>query len=490
MGQPIYKKEQKIMKKSKSAVGYIVLFLLCTALTATVIMRFISARRLNVAYEPDNTQESNALVQNPFCGFYKINGYMLSDSTTKKDLISQVKKNCKDNPYPLVLAEINLQNYANSDLSSSAKQQLDTILTQYASAKKQVILRFLYDWDGKALQSEPSDFYRVKNHVIQVSPVINQHTDCVYIIQGAFIGNVGEMNNSNYSDINQIRQLIETLAESTDPQIYLAVRTPAQLRGILRTRTPLSSQDSESGNLASRLGLYNDGMLGNVYDMGTYDDTPITSGSDMDEPGTREEELLYQYKLCQYVPNGGEAAVDNEYNDLENAVADLAQMHISYLNSKHEEDVLNKWKKSTYTGDDVFSGCTGYDYVEAHLGYRYFIQESHLDFHSIVGDDATLYLTIANSGFSSAYKKCDTTLLITNQDTGKTKRLETTIDNRRISGNDQVTFKISPDIRSLKKGTYTLSLEMKDPYTEDCIHFANAGSEDSDSVSVGTLTIQ
>lgn len=298
------------------------------------------------------------------------------------------------------------------------------------------------------------------------------------------------MNNSNYNDIDQIRQLIETLAESTDPQIYLAVRTPAQLRGILRTRTPLSSQDSESGNLASRLGLYNDGMLGNVYDMGTYDDTPITSGSDMDEPGTREEELLYQYKLCQYVPNGGEVAIDNEYNDLENAVTDLAQMHVSYLNSEHEEDVLNKWKKSTYTGDDVFSGCTGYDYVEAHLGYRYFIQESHLDFHSIVGDDATLYLTIANSGFSSAYKKYDTTLLITNQDTGKTKRLETTIDNRRISGNDQVTFKISPDIRSLKKGTYTLSLEMKDSYTEDCIHFANAGSEDSDSVSVGTLTIQ
>lgn len=60
---------------------------------------------------------------------------MLSDSSTKKELISQVRKNCKDNPYTLVLAEINLQNYANSDLNSSAKQQLDTILTQYASAK-------------------------------------------------------------------------------------------------------------------------------------------------------------------------------------------------------------------------------------------------------------------------------------------------------------------------------------------------------------------
>lgn len=478
------------MKKSNSAVGYSILFLLCAALTATVIIRFISARQLTATYESDNTQESNTLVQNPFCGFYKINGYMLSDSSTKKELISQVRKNCKDNPYPLVLAEINLQNYANSDLNSSAKQQLDTILTQYALAKKQVILRFLYDWDGKALQSEPSDFYRVKNHIIQISPVVNQHTDCVYIIQGVFIGNVGEMNNSNYSDINQIRQLIEALAESTDPQIYLAVRTPAQLRGILRTRTPLSSQDFESGTFASRLGLYNDGMLGNIYDMGTYDDTPITSGNSMDEPGTREEELLYQYKLCQYVPNGGEVTIDNEYNDIDNTITALSQMHVSYLNSEHEEDVLNKWKKSTYIGDNVFFDCTGYDYIEAHLGYRYFIQESHLDFHSIVGNDATLYLTIANSGFSSAYKKYDTTLLITNQDTGKTKRLKTNIDNRRISGNDQVTFKISPDIRSLKKGIYILALEMKDPCTENYIYFANAGSEAHDSVPVGTLTIQ
>ena len=478
------------MKKNTSFVYYVIPFFICAIVTVVIIVHLISFQRLSVTYEQSISQESNSIMQNPFRGFYKINGYMLSDKTNKKELTKQIKQNCKANSYPLVLLEINLKNYANTDISSSAQQQLDTILTQYTSAKKQIILRFLYDWDGKALQSEPSDFFRIKNHIQQLSSTINKYKNCIYIIQGAFIGNVGEMNNSNYNDIDQIRQLIETLAESTDPQIYLAVRTPAQLRGILRTRTPLSSQDSESGNLASRLGLYNDGMLGNVYDMGTYDDTPITSGSDMDEPGTREEELLYQYKLCQYVPNGGEVAIDNEYNDLENAVTDLAQMHVSYLNSEHEEDVLNKWKKSTYTGDDVFSGCTGYDYVEAHLGYRYFIQESHLDFHSIVGDDATLYLTIANSGFSSAYKKYDTTLLITNQDTGKTKRLETTIDNRRISGNDQVTFKISPDIRSPKKGTYTLSLEMKDSYTEDCIHFANAGSEDSDSVSVGTLTIQ
>ena len=478
------------MKKHNSAIFHVSAFIFCIVLIAVTVIYLISDRRLIVTYKADTSPESSALIQNPFCGFYKINGYMLADDIKEKELISQIKKNCKDNPYPLVLAEINLQNYSDSSLSSSAKQQIDTILAQYTSAKKQVILRFLYDWNGKALQTEPSDFEQIKKHIRQISSAVNKHKDCVYIIQGSFIGNIGEMNNSNYNDINQIRQLIETLADSTDSQIYLAVRTPAQLRGILRTSMPLSSQDSENGELISRLGLFNDGMLGSVYDMGTYDDTPRTSNSKPEEPGTRKEELLYQYKLCQYVPNGGEVTMDNHYNDLDNAISDLAQMHVSYLNSDHDKTVLNKWKNSTYRGKNIFHGMNGYDYISAHLGYRYFIKESQIDFHSIITDDAALYLTIANTGFSSAYKKYDSTLVLTEHDTGKTTRIETTIDNRCISGNDQVDFKTNLNVRSLRKGTYTLALEMKDPYTQDYLHFANTGFETSDSIPLGTLTIQ
>lgn len=48
----------------------------------------------------------------------------------------------------------------------------------------------------------------------------------------------------------------------------------------------------------------------------------------------------------------------------------------------------------------------------------------------------------------------------------------------------------SLDVRSLKKGTYTVSLRMKDPYTKNYIHFANKGYEKSKTVPVGTLTLQ
>lgn len=478
----------QFMKKNLSFWGNIAVFTLCTALVIAASFYALSVRQLNVVYTPEASGESTAEITNPFCGFYKINGYVLAEDKTVKDAAAWCKRSCKDTPYPLMLLEINLKNYANQDLSTAALSQLDRIFTICEKQKKQIILRFLYDWDGKAKKTEPSDFYRIKNHIQQVSATVNKHADCIYILQGLFIGNTGEMNNTNYGDINQMRQLAEALAKNISSSIYLAVRTPAQLRGILYSRTPMAGQ-SEEGSLASRLGLFNDGMLGSVYDLGTYDDTPLTSGSEFTEQGTRSEELLFQNKLCQYVPNGGEVTIDNEYNNLENAISDLSTMCVSYLNADHDLAVLNKWKNSTYTGNDVFSGCNGYDYIRAHLGYRYFLKSSSLDFHAFMSDKAYLYLTIANVGFAPAYKQFDTALILTDQETGTSKRIQTKIDNRSIAGSDQSEFKIELDVRSLKKGTYQVKLEMKDPYTGNVIHFANTGSEESANVLVGTLVI-
>ena len=476
------------MKKKLSFWGNIAVFTLCVALVIAASFYALSVRQLNVVYTPADSKESTADITNPFCGFYKINGYVLAEDKTARDADIWCQRSCKDTPYPLMLLEINLRNYADQDLSANALSQLNRIFKICEKKKKQIILRFLYDWDGKAQKTEPSDFYRIKNHIQQVSATVNAHADCIYILQGLFIGNNGEMNNTNYGDIDQMRQLAETLAKNISPSIYLAVRTPAQLRGILYSRTPMAGQ-SDEGSLASRLGLFNDGMLGSVYDLGTYDDTPLTSASEFNEQGTRSEELLFQNKLCQYVPNGGEVTIDNKYNNLDNAISDLSTMCVSYLNSDHDLAVLNKWKNSTYTGSGVFSGCSGYDYIRAHLCYRYFIKSSSLDFHAFMSDKASLYLTIENVGFAPAYRQFDTALILTNQETGESRRMKTEIDNRSIAGSDQSEFKIELDVRSFAKGSYQVNLEMKDPYTRQVIHFANTGSEESATVSVGRLVI-
>ena len=237
------------MKKKSSIILHSLFFVICSVLAVLFLYHIISIRRLNVKYTPAMTEESSRELDNPYRGFYQLSGYILSDNQKPEKSAAWCRKSCASNPYPLMLLEINLKNYSNTSISTNAKNQLDKILEECVRAKKQVILRFLYDWDGQALSTEPSDLPQIKNHISQISSTVNKYADCVYILQGTLTGNTGEMNHSNYGDINQIRQIIEELDQNISSDIFLAVRTPGQLRGILRTRTPLSSTDAGNGSL-------------------------------------------------------------------------------------------------------------------------------------------------------------------------------------------------------------------------------------------------
>lgn len=477
------------MKQFFSTTYRVLSFLACLGIFIAAPYYFCTTRYIRVTYTPTTLSDSAVLLDNPYCGFYKLNGYILSEENTAESAAEWGQQRCAYDPYQLILLEINLKNYANTWLSQGALDQLDQILSACEDAKKQVILRFLYDWDGNALATEPSDPSGIQTHISQLAATINQHADIIFLMQGNFTGNYGEMNNTNFSSPTQVRELMTQLAQLTDSQIYLSVRTPAQLRSVLLNKSPLTSTQSDEGTLASRLGLYNDGMLGSVYDLGSYDDTPMEDSTNFEEQGTREEELAFQDKLCQYVPNGGEVVIDNPYNDLDAAIKDLSTMHVSYLNSDHDLAVLEKWKNSTYSEKDIFFGCTGYEYIQAHLGYRYTVNQSSLDFQSFTSNNAIFFITLGNEGFAPAYRKFNSIIAAYNEEAGKALLTEVDIDNRRIASQDESIFRVSLDIRSWDKGTYQLALVMTDPVTEQAIHFAHDGYEEQDWIPLGTLTI-
>lgn len=478
------------MKKRITTIFRYFIFLLCLV-AGLLALFFLLRRRYHPAdYTPASLTESDAALSNPYCGFYQLNGYILSDTASAENAATWGAERCASDPYQLMLLEINLKEYANTEISQTGLNELNAILDACTDAKKQILLRFLYDWDGQAMTTEPADLSTILNHMEQISGIVNTHASNVYLLQGVFTGNNGEMNNTRFGDANSVRQLMEKLDSVIDNRIFLSVRTPAQLRSILRNKSALTSTDAYSGSLASRLGLYNDGMLGSVYDLGTYDDTPFSDPQDLEEKGTREEELRFQDQLCMYVPNGGEVTVDNPYNDLKQALPDLTQMHVSFLNADHDTAVLNKWKNTVYTGKDtLFFGKSGYDYISTHLGYRYVLTGSDFSYHAVSDNTATLTLNIRNRGFAPAYRFFVTTLYLTDQETKETTELSTTIDNRTIAGSNDSSFSLSLDVRSLKKGCYDLSLEMKDSFTGLPIYFANSGYETSTSVPVGTLTV-
>lgn len=323
----------------------------------------------------------------------------------------------------------------------------------------------------------------------QTADAVNSHKSCIYLLQGIFVGNCGEMNNSNYMSREHMEELVNHLASVTDPEIFLSVRTPAHWRTISQTYMPLENARAFDGSVSSRLGLFNDGMLGSGNDLGTYGDRSLSLAADFSDKGTREEEINFQNTLCQFVPNGGEAVLENPYNDFEAAVADLSRMHVSYLNCDYDSAVLDKWKNSVYNGDGCFKGVNGYDYIGEHLGYRYSFLSSGCSFDTWRDETATLSLTIKNSGFSVSYRNFTSIITLINEAGECVRQLPLDFDNRFLSSGDNVTLSVPIEIRSLPLGAYQICYSMTDPVTNRTIQFANNLENTAYGYSLGNLTI-
>lgn len=452
---------------------------LCICLTAGFMFLFPTLRFMS--YFEAVLPESSAELRNPYIGWYQIYTYELSDNATFD--LSEVS--ALDQEAGLALLEFNLKNYADGPVSGTGLSKLSQILEVWRCTGRQLIVRFLYDWDGNALASEPSSLSVILNHMTQISEIVNRYSDCIYILQGIFIGSWGEMHNSRYANAEDMLTLIKHLCSLTSPSILLAVRTPQQWRLFADSEEPLTKSAAFDGSLASRLGLFNDGMLGSDTDLNTY-------GSDISFPSSyekqsREDELKFQNSLCNYVPNGGEVVIPNPRNDFSPAVKDLSDMHVSYLNSEYDKDVLSKWQAKTYTGEGPYQGMNGLDYISRHLGYRYVLRSSKCPSVLPWEKTASLSVTLENVGFSSCYRPFDISITLEETTTGQTEQLSVTADTRLLIPGESIQLAIPFEIRSYATGTYDVRLKITDPASNSPVFLANEGEQDENGYFIGQL---
>ncbi|MCD7717008.1 MAG: DUF4874 domain-containing protein [Lachnospiraceae bacterium] len=481
------------MKKRSKRI-FIILFpaILILAAAAGICLFLYQQRYLPVSWSSESFSETDAVLDNPYRGFYQIHAYSLNEEN--ESLTETLEKHIEENEaLSLVLVEINLKEYAESALSDNALAQVDAILSAWAESGQQIILRFLYDWDGNGFSGEPSSLDQVLEHMEQVSEIINHYADSIHILQGVFVGSYGEMNESAYLGNEDLISLITHLAELTDPSIYLAVRTPAQWRTITGLTSLPDSFPASDGSLISRLGLYNDGILGTETDLGTYGNTSRAGSDTPSDKGTRAEELAFQDELCRYVPNGGEVVYDYTLGDLDAAIDTLSQMHISYLNEGYDTTVLEAWKESTYDGDDVFNGCSGYDYISAHLGYRYILTGTGLEFNTWFDGEAIFSFTIQNVGFASSTRDFEAMITLHKIDgsDAETTMLSYTTDPGLciLSSEESTDGTVSIPVRDLSEGTYAAYLTLTDTVTGAKISLASSPEETEYGYPLGTLTI-
>lgn len=327
-------------------------------------------------------------LRNPNRGFYHICRVVLDsdcDCEFYESMVASHQRNYFDDT--LVLLEINLCNYRDGGIDDAGIENLDKLLSAWEGRDISLIIRFLYDWDGNGSLAEPDGLDVVLGHIVQVGPVLKSHKALVFCLQGLFVGSWGEMHGTKFAD--DFARLAGALDDATGNRMFLSVRTPAQLREIIKARP----------GLKSRLSLFNDGMLGSVTDLGTYD----MADQGM-ERRTREQELSFQEKTCLSVPSGGEVVTDNLYNDFEKAVEDMARMHVTYLNGAYDQDVLSKWA-ATGLSAYGFDGISGLDYIERRLGYRLRVVNSGRF------SDGSIYFEFCNDGFGTLLFPCGAKLI-------------------------------------------------------------------------------
>lgn len=445
------------------SLNFVLIPILVISVTVIVFTAISYFNRIH--YTSETFSQSNKPLQNPYCGFYHIVGYTLSDDYGSSDnYASQIGSYTES----LALLEINLKNYRTGEISKKGIAQLNDILASWEKSPNntKLILRFLYDWDGVASATEPDSIDIILKHIEQVSQSVNRYRDTVYIMQGAFIGNWGEMHHSEFQDENSLKQLINKLNGIIDPSIYLSLRTPKQWRTVNSSSEPKNN---------TRIGLFNDGILGSESDLGTYAENE------------REKELKFQNELCRYVPNGGEVVFNNNLSELKTSVSSLKEMHISYLNADYDSRVLEKWKGTVWQGDDPFRGCDGYTYIKSHLGYRFVLDSFKIKQSGIIRPDYTLQITIENSGFSNTLKPFEISIVIENIRTREYLDVPFNADLMSLYGGDKKTFRVNLPVKAIKKGEYLIYFSVKDKTSAQTILLGNKNEITKNGYLLGRL---
>lgn len=443
----------------KKIIIIIVVFLLIV-LGATCL-KYLWETKHRVSLDLDYL-ESTKIIRNPERGWYLIYGCMVNNNSNEGkssyyEFIDQ--HNIEDS---LVLIMFNLQEYRNGNISNEGLAYINNVMESVRQSGLKAIVRFVYDWDGNGIESEPDDISIIMNHMEQLKTSFNTYEDVIYLVQGIFVGSYGEMHSSKYLDEDSVAKLMNKLLECTSEDTKLSVRTPAYWRLLCSREDPISSLTELPG---ARIGLYNDGLCSSDSDLGTYWDGTGGENRNYASSRLRVEEINFQSELCQFVPNGGEIAIESEYNDLDNIVKEFPLLHISYLNRDYNRDVLEKWKISTYLSNidgDPYNGVNGYKYVQDHLGYRFVLRDVSISKRIFFNMPSTLEIQIENTGFANMYYSKDIILLLKGINIGDEISISIDTDIRTWQSGEITKLSISIPTKELKDNAYNIYLEISD----------------------------
>ena len=346
----------------------------------------------------------------------------------------------------LVLLRLDIGAFRNRSIDAQTLAFVERILKCFAEKRKDIILRILYDTDGRGMAHEPASIDMVCEHMRSLGKAVTKQASAILLVQGLFVGSWGEMHDSKFLDSEAIRRLWETWQEATEGAIPLAVRKPVYARMI----------GEEAG-----IGLYDDAMLTDETHMGTFGIRTRREASNL-ESWRAEDEYVFIDKQMNRVPIGGEV-IGGETMDSEAIIKELRRLRVTYLNSIYHPDVLTRWKElPAPDGENL------YQYVGDHMGYRLVVREAKMRRGQLV-------IAMENEGFAPLYEAAQLWLVAVDSQQHRCS-IKLAFDLRTLLPGVKKTF-IVDNMEELHTGCeYLLYLQAVRKRDGGMIRFANEGA--------------
>lgn len=271
-------------------------------------------------------------------------------------------------------AGVNLGEFRDAAISDEFLARLNSGLFNTRDAGLKVVLRFRYD-ETEAGVDAPLE--RVLEHITQLTPLLQTHSDVIYLLEAGFIGAWGEWHSSsNGLDQPGARlAILDALRGALPANRFVSVRTPMFKEEAYGG--PLLRDDAFSDAPLARIGHHNDCFLASESDFGTYA-APVS------------EWVSYVASESRFVPAGGETCAPNPpRSECASALAELELLGFSYLSSAWHPEVLAAWDAG---------GCL--NEIGLRLGHRLQVEEYTLNQWAAPGATAGLHVALRNVGFA------------------------------------------------------------------------------------------
>lgn len=412
--------------------------------------------------------ESLDELENPGRGWYGIYTFPAEESIDPGELRWSLRQG-----ESLALVLLDIHTYRSKLLDEAALQNIRNILSFFMQYKRDVLLRPVYDREGNGQNCEPDTFELVLEHIRQIGEILKSVKHSVFIFQGMLVGSWGEMHDSRFLSPEHLRRMWNCMREYLGEDICLAVRTPSQWRTLKREEDFLQKK-------YSRLSLFDDGILGSLTHLGTFG-TMTKEAAGWSGAWTRKEELDFISQITENMPCGGEVTsrADEECTKLCEAdfiINELKKMHLTYLDSTYDMNVLNQWKQMDYTGSGIWQGRSLYEYIGSHLGYRLTVKSVQMK-RTWFGK-AEFTIEIENTGFGKMFQDAELFLVIENED--QRKEAVVSINLQEISSG---TIASGKAVAELAHGKVFLQARRKSD--GQSIRFANKNS--NENLCIGLL---